>query len=56
MNLPDWDGPESYRMWADLRNFLLQLVQAPPARLLPSPTKVLFANPVLLEREPVQVG
>lgn len=31
MNLPDWDGPESYRMWADLRNFLLQLVQAPPA-------------------------
>ncbi len=26
VNLPDTDGPESYRMWADLRSFLLQLV------------------------------
>lgn len=26
INLPDTDGPESYRMWGDLRNFLLQLV------------------------------
>lgn len=26
INLPNTDGPESYRMWADLRNFLLQLV------------------------------
>ncbi|XP_010795518.1 intraflagellar transport protein 172 homolog, partial [Notothenia coriiceps] len=26
INLPETDGPESYRMWADLRNFLLQLV------------------------------
>lgn len=26
INLPDTDGPESYRMWADLRSFLLQLV------------------------------
>ncbi|KAK2889898.1 intraflagellar transport protein 172 homolog isoform X2 [Channa argus] len=25
INLSDTDGPESYRMWADLRNFLLQL-------------------------------
>ncbi|XP_058470061.1 intraflagellar transport protein 172 homolog [Solea solea] len=25
INLPDTNGPESYRMWADLRNFLLQL-------------------------------
>uniref|UniRef100_A0A8D3EAU2 Intraflagellar transport protein 172 homolog n=1 Tax=Scophthalmus maximus TaxID=52904 RepID=A0A8D3EAU2_SCOMX len=25
INVPDTDGPESYRMWADLRNFLLQL-------------------------------
>nr|XP_019960582.1 PREDICTED: intraflagellar transport protein 172 homolog [Paralichthys olivaceus] len=25
INLPDTDGPESYHMWADLRNFLLQL-------------------------------
>ncbi|KAM9354646.1 intraflagellar transport protein 172 homolog isoform 1-T1 [Pholidichthys leucotaenia] len=25
VNLPDTDGPESYRMWADLRNFLQQL-------------------------------
>ncbi|XP_026197771.1 intraflagellar transport protein 172 homolog [Anabas testudineus] len=25
INLPNTDGPESYRMWADLRNFLLQL-------------------------------
>lgn len=27
INLSDTDGPESYRMWADLRNFLLQLVK-----------------------------
>uniref|UniRef100_A0A3P8T009 Intraflagellar transport 172 n=1 Tax=Amphiprion percula TaxID=161767 RepID=A0A3P8T009_AMPPE len=27
INLPDTDGPESYRMWADLRNFLLQLCE-----------------------------
>lgn len=26
VHLPDTDGPDSYRMWADLRNFLLQLV------------------------------
>ncbi|KAM9339048.1 intraflagellar transport protein 172 homolog [Symphorus nematophorus] len=25
INLPDTDGPESYRMWADLRSFLQQL-------------------------------
>ncbi|XP_060947369.1 intraflagellar transport protein 172 homolog [Limanda limanda] len=25
INLPDTDRPESYRMWADLRNFLMQL-------------------------------
>ncbi|KAL6096181.1 ift172 [Pungitius sinensis] len=27
INLPDTDGPESYRMWADLRDFLLQLCE-----------------------------
>uniref|UniRef100_A0A7N8X0V8 Intraflagellar transport 172 n=1 Tax=Mastacembelus armatus TaxID=205130 RepID=A0A7N8X0V8_9TELE len=27
INLPNTDGPESYRMWADLRNFLLQLCE-----------------------------
>ncbi|XP_039981994.1 intraflagellar transport protein 172 homolog [Xiphias gladius] len=27
INLPDTIGPESYRMWADLRNFLLQLCE-----------------------------
>ncbi|XP_037837544.1 intraflagellar transport protein 172 homolog [Kryptolebias marmoratus] len=27
INLPGTDGPESYRMWADLRNFLLQLCE-----------------------------
>uniref|UniRef100_A0A4W6DEM9 Intraflagellar transport protein 172 homolog n=1 Tax=Lates calcarifer TaxID=8187 RepID=A0A4W6DEM9_LATCA len=27
INLPDTDGSESYRMWADLRNFLLQLCE-----------------------------
>ncbi|KAM3602576.1 uncharacterized protein V6R79_006682 [Siganus canaliculatus] len=27
VNLPDTDGPESYRMWADLRGFLLQLCE-----------------------------
>ena len=27
INLPDTDRPESYHMWADLRNFLLQLVR-----------------------------
>uniref|UniRef100_A0A3Q3IYM6 Intraflagellar transport protein 172 homolog n=1 Tax=Monopterus albus TaxID=43700 RepID=A0A3Q3IYM6_MONAL len=27
INLPDTDGPESYRTWADLRNFLLQLCE-----------------------------
>ncbi|XP_035472779.2 intraflagellar transport protein 172 homolog [Scophthalmus maximus] len=27
INVPDTDGPESYRMWADLRNFLLQLCE-----------------------------
>ncbi|KAE8286539.1 Intraflagellar transport protein 172-like protein [Larimichthys crocea] len=27
INLPDTDGPESYRMWADLRTFLLQLCE-----------------------------
>ncbi|XP_040920859.1 intraflagellar transport protein 172 homolog [Toxotes jaculatrix] len=27
INLPDTDGAESYRMWADLRNFLLQLCE-----------------------------
>uniref|UniRef100_A0A3B4XDD0 Intraflagellar transport 172 n=1 Tax=Seriola lalandi dorsalis TaxID=1841481 RepID=A0A3B4XDD0_SERLL len=27
INLPDTDGPESYRMWADLRNFLFQLCE-----------------------------
>lgn len=26
INLPDTDGPDSYRTWADLRSFLLQLV------------------------------
>lgn len=26
INLPDTDGPESYRMFADLRNFFFQLV------------------------------
>lgn len=26
INLPDSDGPESYRMWADLRDFLFKLV------------------------------
>lgn len=26
INLSNSDGPESYRTWADLRNFLLQLV------------------------------
>lgn len=25
INIPDTDGPEAYRIWADLRNFLLQL-------------------------------
>lgn len=27
ISLPDTDGPESYRMWADLRHFLLQLCE-----------------------------
>ncbi|XP_071324251.1 intraflagellar transport protein 172 homolog [Trachinotus anak] len=27
INLPDTEGPECYRMWADLRNFLLQLCE-----------------------------
>ncbi|KAA8582872.1 hypothetical protein FQN60_015418, partial [Etheostoma spectabile] len=27
INLPATDGPECYRMWADLRNFLLQLCE-----------------------------
>ncbi|XP_069580919.1 intraflagellar transport protein 172 homolog [Brachyistius frenatus] len=27
INLPDTDGPECYRTWADLRNFLLQLCE-----------------------------
>ncbi|KAG7214317.1 hypothetical protein INR49_004455 [Caranx melampygus] len=27
INLPDADGPESYRMWADLRDFLFQLCE-----------------------------
>nr|XP_046228660.1 intraflagellar transport protein 172 homolog isoform X2 [Scatophagus argus] len=27
INLPDTDGPESYRMWADLRGFQLQLCE-----------------------------
>lgn len=28
INLPDTDGPDCYRMWADLRSFLLQLVSS----------------------------
>uniref|UniRef100_A0A665WJH9 Intraflagellar transport protein 172 homolog n=1 Tax=Echeneis naucrates TaxID=173247 RepID=A0A665WJH9_ECHNA len=27
INLPDTDGPDSYHMWADLRNFLFQLCE-----------------------------
>lgn len=30
INLPDADAPESYRTWADLRSFLLQLVTPAP--------------------------
>ena len=26
INIPDTDGPDSYRTWADLRTLLLQLV------------------------------
>ena len=32
INLPETDGAESYRMWADLRSLLLQLVNSVATR------------------------
>lgn len=49
INLSSPDGPDSYRTWADLRNFLLQLVGAPPASPA-SPTGAFLANSVVLGR------